>query len=182
MGGDIYKYRLLFVGGDNRQLRAANRTAENGVQVTALGFSDLHAGNISRIDDINDREFDYTAVVLPLPYSIDGVNINAPELQKKLNVSEVIQKLPRGCCILAGKCDVALRKLAEGKNITLVDYFDREALQPHQLNLLGIIYEKAIVTGRKEKPSGALELTLIQRGQSRSLCRKHRSLCILRNV
>ena len=37
----------------------------------------------------------------------------------------------------------------------------RLILQPHQLNLLGIIYEKAIVTGRKEKPSGALELTLM---------------------
>ena len=37
----------------------------------------------------------------------------------------------------------------------------RLILQPHQLNLLGIIYEKAIVTGRKEKPSGTLELTLM---------------------
>ncbi|MBR2392262.1 MAG: hypothetical protein IKA93_01635, partial [Elusimicrobiaceae bacterium] len=37
----------------------------------------------------------------------------------------------------------------------------RLTLQPQQLNLLGIIYEKAIVTGRKEKPSGALELTLM---------------------
>jgi GTP-binding protein HflX len=37
----------------------------------------------------------------------------------------------------------------------------RLTLEPHQLNLLGIIYEKSIVTGRKEKPSGALELTLM---------------------
>ncbi len=129
MGGNKDGYRLLFLGGDNRQLRAANRIAENGVQVTALGLSESSAGNVSRIEDINDRDIDYTAVVLPLPYSTDGVNVNAPELKKKIAVSEVIQKLPRDCCILAGKSDAALRKLAEGKNITLVDYFDREELQ-----------------------------------------------------
>lgn len=37
----------------------------------------------------------------------------------------------------------------------------RLSLRPDQLGLLGKIYEKAIVTGRQEKPSGALELTLM---------------------
>lgn len=129
MEGNKDRYRLLFVGGDSRQLRAANRTAENGVQVNALGFSELTAGIVSRIDDINDRNFDYTAVVLPLPYTTDGVNINSPEFKKKLPVSDVFQKLPADCCVLAGKCDTNLRKLAEGKGITLIDYFDREELQ-----------------------------------------------------
>jgi len=129
MEGNKGRYRLLFVGGDSRQLRAANRTAENGVQVNALGFSELTAGIVSRIDDINDRNFDYTAVVLPLPYTTDGVNINSPEFKKKLPVSDVFQKLPVDCCVLAGKCDTNLRKLAEGKGITLIDYFDREELQ-----------------------------------------------------
>ena len=34
-------------------------------------------------------------------------------------------------------------------------------LPPHAFHLLGTIYEKALVTGRKEKPSGGLELTLM---------------------
>ena len=33
MGGNKDRYRLLFVGGDNRQLRAANRTAENVLMI-----------------------------------------------------------------------------------------------------------------------------------------------------
>lgn len=37
----------------------------------------------------------------------------------------------------------------------------RLLLPPEKLHLLGVCYEKAIVTGRKEKPSGALELTLM---------------------
>ena len=37
----------------------------------------------------------------------------------------------------------------------------RLLLPPEKFGLLGKIYEKAIVTGRKEKPSGALELTLM---------------------
>lgn len=37
----------------------------------------------------------------------------------------------------------------------------RLVLQPQGFGLLGKIYEKALVTGRKEKPSGAVELTLM---------------------
>ncbi len=37
----------------------------------------------------------------------------------------------------------------------------RLLLAPEEFGLLGKIYEKAIVTGRNEKPSGALELTLM---------------------
>ncbi len=37
----------------------------------------------------------------------------------------------------------------------------RITLEPHQLGLLGTLYEKSLVTGRKQKPSGALELTLM---------------------
>ena len=126
-------YRLLFVGGDGRQLRAANRAAENGAKISVLGFSEENTQkmpeSVSRLENINDREFDYTAVVLPLPYTTDGENINAPQMKRKLPVTELLQKLPAECCVLAGKCDSTLRKLAESKNITLIDYFDREDLQ-----------------------------------------------------
>ncbi|MDD6152342.1 MAG: hypothetical protein PUC11_00110, partial [Elusimicrobia bacterium] len=37
----------------------------------------------------------------------------------------------------------------------------RLKLEPAQLGALGKIYEKALVTGRKELPSGAWELTLM---------------------
>ena len=48
----------------------------------------------------------------------------------------------------------------------------RLQLQPHQLRYLGKLYEKSLVIGRKEKPSGALELTLMATdGNYKSLCK-----------
>lgn len=126
-------YKVLFVGGDDRQLRAANRVAENGTQISVLGFSKENTNkmpdSVSLIENIDDNKFDYTAVVLPLPYSSDGVNINAPQIKQKLPVEELLKKLPPKSCVLAGKCDSLLRKLAASRNITLIDYFDREDLQ-----------------------------------------------------
>ena len=52
----------------------------------------------------------------------------------------------------------------------------RITLRPAQLGLLGLVYEKSLVIGRQEKPSGALELSLLATdGNYQSILKKLQS-------
>ncbi len=124
--------KLVFIGGDLRQIRVINQIAKCGIGVSILGFD---GESMKKIDDIAERlnSIDelknnaYTAV-LPLPYTIDGVNINAPFYSGKMPVSEIVKAVPKQTCILAGRCDERLRTMCEIYNIRLIDYFCREEL------------------------------------------------------
>ena len=124
---------LLFIGGDVLQLRAINRINEQGVKICVTGFDDEDTGkipdSIRRFQCISDCDGDYDAVVLPLPYTTDGETVNAPQLKNSLKIEEIFQYIAPNTYVLAGKCDGKLRKLAQQKNIKLIDYFEREDLQ-----------------------------------------------------
>lgn len=125
--------RLLFVGGDMRQMRAVNRIAEHDVEVCVLGFDENDLKRFSErvyhIDSLEEINSDFDAVILPLPYTVDGEKINTINTKCKIGVSELLQKLSQGTIVLAGKCDKKLLKSAENKGLSVIDYFEREDLQ-----------------------------------------------------
>lgn len=124
--------KILFVGGDLRQIRAINRIADMGNNVSVLGF-DAEYGekiseNVQMLWDISEIENMYHAVVLPLPYSTDGKNINTPLCKMTLAVAEVFESLSTKNCVLAGRCDPKIKAMAENHRVMLVDYLCREEL------------------------------------------------------
>lgn len=125
--------KLLFVGGDLRQLRAANRVSEHNCEVSvfALGDGNGHklSERISKVSTVDGLEKSYNAVVLPLPYTVDGENINISDKSDRLSINELIKSLPSGTVILAGKADKKIEKAAAERGIKVVDYFAREELQ-----------------------------------------------------
>lgn len=125
--------KLLFVGGDLRQLRAANRVSEHNCEVSAfaLGEKDGHklSERICKINTVDGLEKSYNAVVLPLPYTVDGENINISDKYEKLSIDELIKKLSAGTVVLAGKADKKIEKCAGERGIKVIDYFAREELQ-----------------------------------------------------
>lgn len=127
------KKRLLFVGGDNRQMRAVNRAAESGMTVSVLGVSEETSikmpDTVQLFDGLSECEKAYDAVVLPLPYTTDVESVNSPLTKRKINISELFGRLPQNTYVLAGKCDNYIRSLAESNSINLIDYFEREELR-----------------------------------------------------
>ena len=124
---------MLFVGGDMRQIRAANRIAEYGYSVSILGFSatdkEKFSERIRRLDNLDEVDKNFDAVVLPLPYTIDGENINTNPDGQKITTGELVKKLSPETVVLGGKCDRKIIKIAEQRGLNVVDYFDREDLQ-----------------------------------------------------
>ncbi len=124
---------LLFIGGDTRQIRAANRIAECGNKVYIFGFnmkdSEKFSEGIGRLESLEESEEKFDAVVLPLPYSTDGENINTADGCEKIKVQDIFKKLSKPLVVLAGKCDRKIAKEAEKAGVQLVDYLEREDLQ-----------------------------------------------------
>ncbi len=131
MGNKTANKRLLFVGGDIRQLRAANRVAKHGFDVSALGFDDCSFGfeSICLLDDKDEYEWNFDGIILPLPYSYDGEYINAPMSKKKIKLENIFKNLAPDGFVLAGKCDKTLKTISQKSGLELTDYFEREELQ-----------------------------------------------------
>ena len=125
--------KVLFIGGDTRQIRAVNRIAECGIKITVFGFDISEekklSDSVEKLSHIEDMGSDYDVIVLPLPYTLDGDTINISNRKYRINIKDFLSKVPADSIIFAGKCDKTFLKNAEKYGIRLVDYFDREELQ-----------------------------------------------------
>lgn len=123
---------ILFIGGDLRQIRAINEVAKKGNRVSVLGFDDENSekfsGGIQVLKDFSEICDVYNGVVLPLPYTTDGKNINAPLYKCSVGIGEVFEYISSKNRILAGRCDSKIKAMAENNRIMLVDYLCREEM------------------------------------------------------
>ncbi len=124
--------KILFIGGDMRQIRAINEISKLR-NTAALGFEDAGLKyfneNVLALNSSNDINETFKTIIFPLPYTVDGENINTPFSKSPVSVTTILKALPPKCNIFAGKCDDRLKALAEVYEANLVDYFDREELQ-----------------------------------------------------
>ncbi len=125
--------KVLFIGGDLRQIRAVNRVAECGIDTSVLGFHLSDKKKLSEcvevLDDMGNMDKFYDIVILPLPYTIDGETINISDSKYRVTIRDLLSIISSDCIIFAGKCDKRLFKIAEEYGIKVIDYFDREDLQ-----------------------------------------------------
>lgn len=123
---------IAFIGGDQRQIRVINQMSKAGAKIRVFGFGENSRKefdeNIEFAESIDELSDKYRAIILPLPYSTDGENINTAFDVRKLSLSNVLKIIRPKSCILAGRCDEKLRTLAQVCDIILVDYFEREEL------------------------------------------------------
>lgn len=68
-------------------------------------------------------------IVLPLPVTVDGENINTPYMNTLLPIEKIADFAADNAVIFSGKECPALVQLCADKGYTLVDYFNREELQ-----------------------------------------------------
>ncbi len=125
--------KVLFVGGDMRQMRAVNRIAECGIETTVFGFEDTKGKKLSEsveiLNDIRDIDNSYDIIILPLPYTLDGETVNISDLKYKVNIKDFLARISPLSIIFVGKADKMFAKIAEDYALKHIDYFDREELQ-----------------------------------------------------
>ncbi len=117
---------FLFIGGDLRQLRAAEGFAKDGHSVCVYGMEKTENGYIKHTENPEGEFSKADVVVLPLPYSIDKEKIYAPFSKIDIYISEIKDKLRKEQILLVGKADMELKLFAEMKGMCLIDYLNRE--------------------------------------------------------
>lgn len=118
------------IGGDLRQVQLAESLAEMGNPVHIFGFdfgvelSDkLHPAAV-----LEQAMEPADCIILPLPYSVDGLNINAPFSHNKIPVETVLNAVKHRQIVVGGRLSEKLFELAGRRGFKMVDYFEREEL------------------------------------------------------
>lgn len=142
--------RITFLGGDTRQIFAAERLAsryEVGLWGLEKGSRDLHARLFSEWEGAIDGA---DAVLLPLPASSDGVRIFMPMGgdAEPLRLDVLLPRL-EGKLLLGGRMSDAIRARADEAGLRWVDYYESELLQ---LRNAVPTAEGAIAIGMQELP------------------------------
>lgn len=116
--------KIAVIGGDLRQLEAAKAFSQKGFAVSVYGLDVVSetAGELQKARDLKDALYLADLVILPLPYSYDGVRINAPLSTKPITLAELFAHLSRHQKIAAGLLGA---ELPEG--FSVFDYASGEA-------------------------------------------------------
>ncbi len=112
--------KFAVIGGDMRQLVAARELAAHGHGVVIWGFDiyDGNYGNIEKADSVEQALRGAACVLLPLPYSYDGIRLNCPLTEKELRVTDILAEAEKQAVIFAG--------MAHVEDSRVVDYYERE--------------------------------------------------------
>lgn len=106
-GGVVLNNKIAVVGGDLRQAVLASLLAAEGAEVAvfALEGAGESLGNATLAADLEGAVRRASAVVLPLPFSRDGKQLNAPLSEKSVLLSELVGRLEVDAVVLGGMMD-----------------------------------------------------------------------------
>ena len=112
--------RFAVIGGDMRQLVAARELAAHGHGVVIWGFDiyDGNYGNIEKAVSAGEALRGARCILLPLPYSYDGIRLNCPLAEEEIRVSDILSGAEADAVIFAG-----MSKMDDPR---VVDYYERE--------------------------------------------------------
>ncbi|MBR2405944.1 MAG: dipicolinate synthase subunit DpsA [Clostridia bacterium] len=117
------------IGGDLRSAYLAGALAADGYRVITAGFdgTELPAcvtacTNAAQAIALAD------CVILPLPVSTDGVNVNAPFSRVSIPLETVVQAVREDQLLFGGQISDAFRRELSLRGLTAADYFCREEL------------------------------------------------------
>ena len=117
------------IGGDLRSAYLAGLLAADGYKVITSGFdsTDLPpcvtgCTNPAQASALAD------CVILPLPVTTDGANINAPFSRMRITLDQVLNALQPGQGLVGGAVSDSVRREVESRGMTIHDYLKREEL------------------------------------------------------
>lgn len=117
------------IGGDLRSAYLAGALAAEGFRVISSGFDGTElppcvtaCTNPAQAIPLAD------CVILPLPVTTDGVNVNAPFSRTPIPLETVLQAVREDQLLLGGQVSDTLHRAAALRGLTVADYFSREEL------------------------------------------------------
>ena len=124
--------KIAFLGGDGRQHTAAVKLIGGVWDIYEWG-QDIaqEQEGIFLCDNIYEAISDATAVILPLPSSVDGITLNTPSVyvQNKIELASLADAVPSNCIIIGGKLVPSFCQKVMTRGIKCFDYFDSEDFQ-----------------------------------------------------
>lgn len=119
--------KIAFIGGDKRMFYCAEALGEKDFECALYGFDEISdRANSTRCANFADCLMNSSALVLPLPLSRDGINVNCSE--RKISLCEIFKSCPEEVPIFGGNASDKVRALAKQYNRTISDYFDDDVL------------------------------------------------------
>lgn len=98
--------KIAVIGGDLRQLEAAKAFAQKGYECHVYGLDIVgeshNFDSIIKAENLSEALVSATLVLLPLPYSRDGIHINAPLSTQKIKITALFPLLSPRQKIAAG--------------------------------------------------------------------------------
>ena len=117
---------FLFAGGDERQLYAADKLKKMEYETAATGFEKYY-GAVPYKAESAENAYLYDAVVIPLPLTRDGENINAPFSENKISIKSLSEFVGKEKSVFGGKMSDDIKKFFSENKI--YDCYSREDFQ-----------------------------------------------------
>lgn len=113
--------KFAVVGGDMRQLVAAREISARGFDTVIYGFDRYEGnyGNIKKSKSLTEALGGASYILLPLPYSYDGVRLNCPLTEEEIRIADVLSIAGERSILFAGR-------VSAGLDPRIVDYYGRE--------------------------------------------------------
>lgn len=126
----VHNNTIAVIGGDLRQAHLAKSLCKDGFIVKIFGFDkgiDFKSDAVV-CSSIKEAVNDCGLVVLPLPYSNDFININAPFSNNDIPINDLYKAL-NGCkLVVGGRLNDGVYNEAGRHGFKIIDYFEREEL------------------------------------------------------
>ncbi len=127
------KYTFTVIGGDHRQVVIIKRLLMQGhcVKVFSLGapIGDITGAEIS--SSLERALSGCDALLLPLPLSRDGANINLTSPSEEVGIADVIKTCSKNkvSVIFGGLVSDEIKRTAREADVEIIDYYKSEELQ-----------------------------------------------------
>lgn len=125
------KKRVLVIGGDKRQIYAANKAEQEQNDVAVYGFDNCHSPDndrILKVKTLNEGIREYGIILLPVPMLGKNGEINMPLSETALFPEEFFKNDISGKAIFGGKISSDFKSAAEKQGARVYDYMEREEL------------------------------------------------------
>ncbi len=117
------------IGGDLRSAYLAGALAADGCRVISSGFDGTELpACVTACTNPTQAIALADCIILPLPVSTDGINVNAPFSRMPIPLESVIQAVRDDQLLLGGQIGDSLRRDLALRGLASRDYFNREEL------------------------------------------------------
>jgi len=119
--------KITIIGGDLRIVKLAEMLSNDGFEVYSFGLEKAERLECFKCTTMEEAIRNSNIIISSLPLSSNGVTINSPFSDQKIEVKELIEHL-QGKTFIAGAIRQEVYQFAQGKDIKIIDMLKREDL------------------------------------------------------